>query len=97
MNLRVIKKDINFLTDEFVSDAFISINFNSDAEKIQQIIDLTNEALDVRDDIICKINHPNGEKRSYYRNLSQEMLSATDALYDKLSAIVSKKKPQKEE
>lgn len=91
MNLRVIKKDIKFLTNEFLSDAFISISFTEDVEKVQKIIDLTNEALDLQDDMICKINNPQGNKRVYYRNLTEEMLSATDTLYDRLSEIVAKK------
>ena len=91
MNLRVIKKDVNYLIDEFLSDAFISMGFNEDEEKSGQILDLTNEALDLRDGILARISHPEGDKKSYYRNLTEELLSSRDVMYDKLSAIVSKK------
>ena len=46
MNLRVIKKDINYMVDEFVSDAVISMSFHNDNEKAEQIVDLINEVLD---------------------------------------------------
>ena len=91
MNLRVIKKDIDFLTDEFLSDAFISMSFHNDTEKVEKIIDLTNEALDLHDDIRARVNQPEGNKRAYYRNLIEEMLSALDALYDKLSETIQNK------
>lgn len=91
MNLRVIKKDVNFLIDEFLSDAFISMSFTEEMEKAEKIVALTNEALSLQEEVIMKINHPNGEKKVYYRNLTDELLSSLDVLYDKLSEIVSKK------
>ena len=91
MNLRVIKKDINYLADEFVSDAVISMSFHDDNEKAEQIVDLINEVLDLKDGILSRVSHPEGDKRAYYRNLTDEMLSALDVVYDKLSAIVAKK------
>ena len=91
MNLRVIKKDVNYLIDEFLSDAFISMSFTDDKDKSGQILDLANDALDLRDETLTKVNHPDGERRSYYRNLTDELLGSLDVLYDRLSAIVSKK------
>lgn len=91
MNLRVIKKDVNYLIDEFISDALISLTFIEDDQKTTGVIDLTNQALELQEEILCKISHPDGNKRAYYRNLMDSLLSALDALYDKLSEVVSKK------
>ena len=91
MNLRVIKKDVNYLIDEFISDALISLTFVEDDDKTGKVIGLTNEALELREETLCKINHPDGERRAYYRNVMDTLLSALDALYDKLSEVVSKK------
>lgn len=91
MNLRVIKKDINYLIDEFISDALISMSFTEDEEKIQTIVDLSNEALDLQEEALCKVNHPDENKRAYYRNMMESLLSALDALYDKLSETIAKK------
>ena len=68
MNLRVIKKDVNYLIDEFLNDA-----------------------LDLRDETLTKISHPEGDKKTYYRNLMDGLLSSLDVMYDKLSEAVSKK------
>ena len=91
MNLRVIKKDVNYLIDEFISDALISLTFVDDDDKTGKVIGLTNEALELQEETLCKINHPDGERRAYYRNVMDTLLSALDALYDKLSEVVSKK------
>lgn len=91
MNLRVIKKDVNYLIDEFISDALISLTFVEDDDKTGKVIGLTNEALELQEETLCKINHPDGERRAYYRNVMDTLLSALDALYDKLSEEVSKK------
>ncbi len=91
MNLRVIKKDVNYLIDEFLSDAFISMSFTDDEEKSEKIVGLANDALDLRDETLTKINHPEGDRRTYYRNLTEGLLSSLDVMYDKLSEAVSKK------
>ena len=91
MNLRVIKKDVNYLIDEFISDALISLTFVEDDDKTGKVIGLTNEALELQEETLCKINHPDGERRAYYRNVMDTLLSALDALYDKLSEVVSNK------
>ncbi len=90
MNLRVIKKDVDYLVDEFLSDTFISMSFNQDEAKGEQMVALANEALDLRDEVFCKINHPEGDRRAYYRNLMDELFGALDVLYDRLSEIVKK-------
>lgn len=63
MNLRVIKKDVNYLIDEFISDALISLTFVEDDDKTGKVIGLTNEALELQEETLCKINHPDGERR----------------------------------
>ena len=91
MTLRVIKKALNYMVDEFVSDAVISMSFHDDNEKAEQIVGLINDVLDLRDETLAKVSHPEGDKRAYYRNLTDELLSALDVKYDRLSAIVARK------
>ena len=85
MNLRVIKKDVNYLIDEFLSDAFISMSFTDDEEKSEKIVGLANDALDLRDETLTKINHPEGDRRTYYRNLTEGLLSSLDVMYEAVS------------
>jgi hypothetical protein len=61
MNLRVFKKDIDFLTEDFLSDALISMGFAREESKRENILGIINEAIDLRDETYVKINHPEKE------------------------------------
>lgn len=88
MNLRDIKKDIEYVLSAFVEDCSVvaSVNpvvaDNSVSELMEEAIDLYNE---LRDKVNEKVE---GSKRSYYNDLRKEILTKTDALYEKLSAAV---------
>jgi len=86
MNLRVIKKDIVFFTEEFVSDAFLSLNFTEDSARREKVVGLINEVLNLEDETRTVISHPEGNRRAFYRGVYENYLKALDALYDKLSA-----------
>lgn len=89
MNLRVFKKDIDFLTEDFLSDALISMGFAKDESKREKILDIINEAIDLRDETYFKINHPQKENiKAYYRQTTEDFLKALDALCEKLGEAI---------
>ena len=89
MNLRDIKKDIDYVLSAFVEDcalvAAVSPKVSDDEayEFIDQAIALYNELRD-------KVNQPEGPVRTYYNDLRRELLERTDALYTSLSEAVKK-------
>ena len=89
MNLRVFKKDIEFFVGEFIDDCalFIALNPHKDADEIAEIVD---EAVDLYNELKCKANHAEGNKRAYFNALTKEMFEKIDALCEKLSAVVAK-------
>ena len=89
MNLRVFKKDIEFFVGEFIDDCalFIALNPHKDVDEIAEIVD---EAVDLYNELKCKANHAEGNKRAYYNALTKEMFEKIDTLCEKLSAVVSK-------
>ena len=89
MNLRVFKKDIEYFVAEFIDDCalIVALNPHEDVDEIIQIID---EAVVLYNDLKHRANHPEGNKRAYYRNLTKEMFEKLDELCEKLSAVVSK-------
>ena len=89
MNLRVFKKDIEFFVGEFIEDCalFEALNPHKDADQISDIID---EAVDLYNELKCKANHPEGNKKAFYAALTKEMFEKIDTLCEKLSAVVSK-------
>ena len=89
MNLRVLKKDIEYFVAEFIDDCalFVALNPHTDADEIAQIID---EAVELYNSLRTRANHPEGPKKAYYNGLIKEMFEKLDELCEKLSAVVSK-------
>ena len=91
MNLRDIKKDIEYFVGEFVDDCtlFLSLNPQKAGDEVTGIIE---EAIDLYNDLKDKANAKvEGKKSAYFNLLRKEMLEKVDALYEKLSGIVSAK------
>lgn len=89
MNLRVIKKDIEYFVGEFIDDCslFVALNPHKDAEEISKII---NEAVDLYNDLKDKVNHPEGNKKAYYNGIRKELFEKLDTLCEKLSDTITK-------
>ena len=87
-SLRGIKKDIEYVLSAFVEDCSVVACVNpkvTDAnvsELMEEAIALYNE---LRDKVNVKVE---GSKKTYFNNLRKEVLSKTDALYEKLSTAV---------
>lgn len=89
MNLRVIKKDIEYFIGEFIDDCslFVAINPDRNPDEISKIID---EAVDLYNTLKYKVNHPEGNKRAHYNEIRKEMFEKLDALCEKLSETIVK-------
>jgi hypothetical protein len=89
MNLRVIKKDIEYFVGEFIDDCslFVALNPHKDAEEISKII---NEAVDLYNDLKDKVNNPEGNKKAYYNGIRKELFEKLDTLCEKLSDTITK-------
>ena len=90
MNLRDIKKDIEYVIGAFIDDCslFSSVNSKADDEALGELLD---EAVDLYNDLKDKVNvkpEKNVSKGAYYASVRKELLQKTDALYAKLSGIV---------
>lgn len=93
MNLRDIKKDIEYVLSAFVEDCSIVAAVNPKAneaavgELMEKAIDLYNE---LRDKVAAK--NIEGSKKAYFNALRKDILVKTDALYEELSAAVKNAK-----
>jgi flagellar biosynthesis GTPase FlhF len=88
MNLRDIKKDIEYVIGAFIDDCslFSSVNPNADDEVLGGLLD---EAVNLYNDLRDKVNVKiTGKKAAYFANLRKELLEKTDGLYKKLSVVV---------
>ena len=90
MNLRDIKKDIQYVIGAFVDDCalFLSVNPGKNADEIAGLID---KAVDLYNSLRDKVvAAPKEGVKAYYAAISKELLEGTDALYDQLAAAVKK-------
>lgn len=89
MNLRDIKKDIEYVIGAFIDDCtiFTTVHPGSNTDEIVELVD---KAVDLFNDLRDKVGVPEGNKRAYYNDLRKRLVVETDALYDSLSEAVKK-------
>lgn len=104
MNLRDIKKDIEYFIGEFIDDCslFITLNPGKDSEEVYKIIDAS---VDLYNDLKDKIYQaPKAQKAKkekltrknrpalapYYNSIRKEMLEKLDELSERLSDAITK-------
>ena len=89
MNLRDIKKDIEYVVGAFIDDCsvFAAINPNASDEKLSALLD---EAVDLYNDLRDKANakQVEGSRKAHYAAVREELLAKTDSLYERLSEVV---------
>lgn len=89
-SLRLIKKDIDYLVGEVVSDCYLSIYFHP--EKREEIVAVMQKAVALRNDLFEKVNNP-AEKynkslvKKHFAFIRQEMFTQVDAMFETLSAL----------
>ena len=90
-SLRGIKNDIDYLVSEVISDCYMALYFN-DQSKREGIVAVIEEAVDFRNEMIQRANHP-AEKhnkslvKKHYAQMRRDMMTRIDALFGKLSDI----------
>ena len=89
MNLRDIKKDIDYVLSAFIEDCSLvaAVNFKVSEDKASALME---EAVDLYNELRDKVGKAEGPARQYYNALRKEVLERTDALYERLSAAVRK-------
>jgi hypothetical protein len=95
-SLRDLKKDIDYLMYEVISDCFVFQGLHPDdkAEELQAII---NDAVNLRNDLIARVNNPDGKDnpkiiRAYYQAVKKDLTGGADKLFSRLSALSTHKK-----
>jgi len=89
MNLRDIKKDIEYVIGAFVDDCTLFLNVNP-GKNVEEITGLIDEAVELFNTLRNRISLPEGDKKAFYAGIRKELLESVDGLYDKLSAAVKK-------
>jgi len=93
-NLRELKKDISYLVLELISDCFMYSDFHP-GEKTDELSALVSEAVDLRNDLIARVNNPLSRDdpkavRAHYQAIKKDLITGIDTLFGKLSALSGK-------
>lgn len=83
-SIRSLKSDINFLTSELVSQAYLSkILFKSMDD--ESLSDFITKALEYQNNLLAKVNHPDAKKnpkllKSYFLKIRKDMIQQFDSM-----------------
>jgi hypothetical protein len=95
-SVRGLKKDIDNLIFEVISDCFVysGINPENESDEVPAII---SDAVSLRNDLISRVNNPDGKDnpkilKAYYKSVKKDLVSGADKLFKRLSSLTAKKK-----
>jgi hypothetical protein len=94
-SVRELKKDIDYLIFEVISDCFVYSNIHPD-NKTDELSAVISDAVEFRNDLIARVNNPDGKDnpkivKAYYKAVGKDLLEGVDKLFERLSALSAKK------
>jgi hypothetical protein len=93
-SVRELKKDIDYLIYEVISDCFAFSEIHPDM-KSEELDDIISDAVEFRNDLIARVNTPDGKDnpkivKAYYKSVSKDLLVGADKLFTRLSELTKK-------
>lgn len=90
-SIKSLKKDIDFLFFELISDCFMASCLHEGAKKAE-VQNLIEEAVVLRNEFIDRANHPDGKDnpaivKAFYTGLRKELFAKVNEHFEKLSSI----------
>ena len=94
-SVRELKKDIDYLVFEVISDCFVFSNLHPD-NKSDELSTIISDAVVFRNDLIARVNNPDGKDnpkiiKAYYKTLEKDLMTGVDKLFTRLSKLSKKK------
>lgn len=90
-SIRNLKKDLTYLVNEVISDAYVALYFQPESAR-DAIFDIVGKAADLNNTLLDRINHP-AEKhnpslvRKHYAQIRREMTEGVETLFGELSQV----------
>ncbi|MDR0419894.1 MAG: hypothetical protein LBH30_00340 [Prevotellaceae bacterium] len=91
--LRNLKKDIDYLISEVLSDCYTLAYLYPD--KKDKAMEIIREAVDFRNRIFERANKPNGKYdkklvKTHYKSINQDLLTGVDDFFKRISELTKK-------
>lgn len=83
-SIRDLKKDINFLTDAIVNDAFMVEALYKVEDKV--ILSIIEEAMENHTSLMDRARK-RGEKGAFYKEIRRDLIAKTDATFKKIAEL----------
>jgi hypothetical protein len=95
-SVRKLKKDIDCLLFEVISDCFTFGAIHPD-DKAEEVTAIITDAVALRNDLIQRVNNPSGKDdpktlRTHYRLIEKDLFTGTDKLCRRLSDLHAEEK-----
>lgn len=93
---RDLKKDIDYIIAEVISDCFTFLEFNQ-GEKEDEVTAILNDAVNLRNDLIARVNNPDGKDnpkilKAFYKSVVNDLYTESNKLFERLSSLIPGKK-----
>lgn len=84
--IRDLKNEVNYLSYEIISDCntFISIH----PEKREQALALVEQAVELRNGLITRLNKPEEVSTKYFKGLKTELIDGADKIFEALRKLI---------
>ena len=93
-NKREIKKDVDYLVGEVISDCYTYLMINGEKNR-DNVIEIIGGIVEKRNDLIGRVNHDRNmdskQIKSHYKAINVDLLAAVDNSFSKLSQLSAKK------
>jgi hypothetical protein len=85
-SIKLLKSEINYLVFEIISDCntFIALH----PEKREDALELVQQAVELRNSCIVKINSGKGQDHAYYKAVRSDLLKGADSIFSKLRDLI---------
>ncbi len=84
--IRDIKNEVNYLVYEIISDCNTYISLHP--ENKDKTVQLVEEAVELRNKLIQKINHPDELSPKYFTDIRNELIQGADKIFEKLRKMI---------
>ena len=86
-SIRIIKKDIDFLVSEVISDCWAFIYIHQD-KKADKAVEIMNNAVELRNELFSIINNVDkADVKKHFKAINQDLLKGVDALFVSISNL----------
>ncbi|NOZ45927.1 MAG: hypothetical protein GXO79_04005 [Chlorobi bacterium] len=93
-NKRNIKKDIEYLVYEVVSDCY-TFKYLYPENEHKEADSIIGEAIQLRNDLIMRVNHPDGKDdkklvKKHFNKINEDLLNKIDEFFTRLNEMLAK-------